>query len=152
MIFTGVSEHTIDEKNRVAIPAKYRSRLNPDRDGLGFVIALKQGDTALSLYTERGFEKIAERHEPTFRPAREQSKWELFFFSTAEQVEPDSQGRIVIPPRMLARVGLGREVVICGVRDHLEIRSKQAYDERLNAYLSEEPSSDGAESDPRGLN
>jgi MraZ protein len=139
MIFTGVSEHTIDEKNRVAIPAKHRSRLQPDRDGVGFVIAMRQGDPALSLYTERVFERIAERDEPTFRPAKQRSDWELYFFSTAEHVEPDSQGRIVIPPRMLARTGIGREVVICGVRDHLEIRSREAYEKRLGEFLAADP-------------
>ena len=139
MIFTGVSEHTIDEKNRIAIPAKYRSRLQPDRDGDGFMVAMRQGDSALSLYTQRGFEKIAERDESTFRPARDRSSWELFFFSTAEHVEPDAQGRILIPPRMLVRSGVGREVVICGVRDHLEIRSRQAYEQRLDEYLAAAP-------------
>ena len=139
MVFKGTSEHTIDEKNRIAIPAKHRSRLQPDRDGNGFVIAMRQGEQCLSLYTERGFDKIAERDEPTFQPAQERSDWELCFFSTAEQVEPDSQGRIVIPPRMLARIGGGREVVICGVRDHLEIRGKQAYERRISQYLAADP-------------
>src|ERR1051325_9669734 len=91
MIFTGVSEHTIDEKNRVAIPAKHRSRLQPDRDSVGFVIAMRQGDPALSLYTERVFERIAERDEPTFRPAKQRSDWELYFFSTDEHGGPRPQ-------------------------------------------------------------
>jgi len=138
MIFTGVSEHTIDEKNRLAIPAKYRSRLNPDRDGNGFVIATGRGEAFLCLYTENGFNRIAEQDQSTFRPAKARSNWELGFFSTAEQVEPDAQGRIVIPPRMLARSNIGRDVVICGVRDHLEIHSRQAYERRIGEYLAAE--------------
>ena len=147
MNFTGVSELTIDEKNRIAIPAKFRSRLQPDRDGIGFVITLRKGDASLSLYTENGFNRIADRDESTFRPPRAQANWELGFFSTAEQVEPDTQGRIVIPPRMLARTEIGRDVVICGVRDHLEIHSRQAYERQINEYLAAD--SDGPDRTPQ---
>ncbi len=137
MVFTGNYEHTIDEKNRLAIPAKFRSRLDSERDGRCFVLVPGQSENTLWIYTERGFEKIAERSEPTFTPSKDRLRWEQMFYSSAETLEPDTQGRIVIPPRMLSRAGLGREVVICGVRDHLEIRRRDEFDRELEGYWAD---------------
>ena len=137
MVFTGYYEHAIDEKNRLAIPAKFRSQLDVERDGRCFMLVPGQPETTLWIYTERAFEKIAERSEPTFTPSRDRLRWEQMFFSLAAQLEPDTQGRIVIPPRMLSRAGLGRDVVICGVRDHLEIRRRDEFDRELDSYWAE---------------
>lgn len=131
MVFTGYYEHAIDEKNRLAIPAKFRGHMDRDRDGTGFFIAPGQPKTTLWLYTERQFERIADQATSTFTPEEDQLQWEQMFYTLAEHVEPDSQGRVVVPPRMLASSGLGREVVICGVRDHLEIRRRDEFDKGL---------------------
>ena len=133
MVFTGYYEHSIDEKNRLAIPAKFRGRMDRERDGAGFFIAPGQPESTLWLYTERQFEEIAtDQRKSSFTPREEILRWEQLFFTLAEYIEPDTQGRIVIPPRMLARAGLGREVVICGVRDHLEIRRKDEFEKGLD--------------------
>jgi MraZ protein len=132
MVFTGYYEHSIDEKNRLAIPAKFRARMDRDRDGIGFFIAPGQPRTTLWLYAERQFERIAEQASSTFTPETDQLEWEQMFYTLAEHVEPDTQGRVIIPPRMLAATGLGREVVICGVRDHLEIRRRDEFDKGLD--------------------
>jgi MraZ protein len=131
MVFTGYYEHTIDEKNRLAIPAKFRGRMDRDRDGAGFFLAPGQPKTTLWLYTERQFERIAEQATSTFTPEEDELRWQQMFYTLAEHLEPDAQGRIVIPPRMLACTGLGREVVICGVRDHLEIYRRDEFERDL---------------------
>jgi MraZ protein len=134
MVFTGYFEHSIDEKNRLAIPAKIRSRLEAEKEGRCYVIVPGRPDNTLWIYTERQFERISESRQSTFTPSREQLRWEQFFFALAEHVEPDVQGRIVIPERMLRSSGLGREVVICGVRDHLEVRRRDEFGKALEEY------------------
>ena len=54
-----------------------------------------------------------------------------FFFTGGERVEPDRQGRIVIPARLLEEAGAGRELTIAGVYDHLEIWDRAAWREQL---------------------
>lgn len=132
MIFIGYYEHTIDNKNRLAIPAKFRSRLDPERDGKTFVIVPGQTADSLWLYTERHFETLATRHESALIPDDAQLQFEQVFFTLAEALEMDSQGRVVLPERMMARAGLRREVVICGVRDHAEIRARASFMENLD--------------------
>jgi DNA-binding transcriptional regulator/RsmH inhibitor MraZ len=58
MIFAGFHEHAIDKKNRLAIPAKFRSGLDPERDGSQFVIIPGQPPDRLWLYPEKWFEEM----------------------------------------------------------------------------------------------
>lgn len=132
MIFTGYYEHTIDAKHRLAIPAKFRSRLDPERDGTALVMVPGQPANSLWLYTERHFERLAERVDSALIPDDDQLRFDQIFFTLAEILDLDSQGRILVPERMMARAGLGREVVICGVRDHAEIRPRENFEKGVD--------------------
>ena len=54
-----------------------------------------------------------------------------FFFSGATETEPDKQGRVGIPTALLEHANLGREVVVAGVHDHLEIWDRTAWRQEL---------------------
>ncbi|MFH1417865.1 MAG: hypothetical protein ABII12_06225 [Planctomycetota bacterium] len=131
MIFAGYFEHAIDAKNRLAIPAKFRSKMDPDEDGTGFVIVPGQPGDRLWLYPEKHFERLAGQAESALIPDDDQLRFDQVFFPLAESLELDSQGRVLLPERMLRRVRLGKEVVICGVRDHLEIRRREDFEKEL---------------------
>ncbi len=131
VIFTGYYEHGIDAKNRLAIPAKFRSRMDPEQDGKGFVVVPGQPPDRLWIYTEKHFDRLAARANTALIPDDNQLQFEQIFFPLAEYLELDSQGRILLPEKMLSRAGLGREVVVCGVRDHLEIRRREDFEREL---------------------
>ena len=121
MIFTGEHEHTIDDKQRVAIPSAIRSRLDPTIHGEGFYI-VTGSNGVLWLWTARDFERIAAQYEPSLMPSDEDQEFDAVTFPDAELVELDKVGRIRIPERLLKRSGLGSNVLIIGMRDHLELR------------------------------
>lgn len=132
MVFAGYFEHAIDAKNRLAIPAKIRGRLDPERDGKGFVIVPGQPADRLWLYTERRFEDLAAQADSALIPDDDQLRFEQVFFPLAEYLDLDNQGRILVPERMRKRARLDREVVICGVRDHLEIRRRDEFEKEID--------------------
>ncbi|MFQ5503067.1 MAG: division/cell wall cluster transcriptional repressor MraZ [Phycisphaerae bacterium] len=132
MIFTGYFEHTIDAKNRLAIPSRFRSRMDPEADGKAFVIVPGQPPNTLWLYTERHFERLSARADSALIPNDDQLRFEQIFYPLAEILDLDTQGRILVPERMILRAELGREVVICGVRDHAEIRPREGFDEQVD--------------------
>ncbi len=135
VVFIGYFEHAIDAKNRLSIPSKFRSRLDPERDGTGFVIVPGRASNQLWLYTERHFEELAARADSALIPDDDQLKFEQVFFPLAEFLDLDSQGRILLPDKMLRWADLGREVVICGVRDHLEIRRRdEEFEKEFDKY------------------
>ncbi len=132
MVFIGSYEHSIDEKNRLAIPAKFRSQWDPERDGGGFVIVPGRPAGTLWLYTDRHFDQIAARSESGLNPDARDLAFDQRYFPLAQSAELDSQGRILIPEKMLRKANLGREVVICGVRDHLEIRPRADFERMVD--------------------
>jgi len=132
MVFIGHYEHAIDEKNRLAIPAKYRSQWDPERDGRGFVIVPGRPQGSLWLYTERTFEQMASASLSKLNPDARDLEFEQRYFPLVQSAELDTQGRILIPEKMRRKARLGREVVICGVRDHLEIRPREEFEKILD--------------------
>jgi MraZ protein len=75
----------------------------------------------LAVYTEDAFTKLAERLAAGSPAAREVRDYSRMFFSQAACVTPDGQWRLRIPPELLQWAGLDGEVVIVGVRDHMEL-------------------------------
>jgi len=123
MIFTGHAELVIDSKQRVAIPAKYRARLTPEKDGTAWYL-VPYGQNKLVLYTEKRFEEISEQGDFTLTPNESESIRASTFFGMTERIDPDSASRIVIPRlhREIAR--LGDNVVMVGCGKYLEIWDK----------------------------
>lgn len=112
----GEYEHTLDDKNRLTLPAKFRQVF---ADG----IVLTRGmDGCLYGYAKLEWESFVEgrvgRLDPLSREARQMSR---FLFAGAAETEPDKQGRVMVPAPLLVHGKLQREVVVAGVRDHIEI-------------------------------
>jgi MraZ protein len=122
----GEYEHTLDDKNRLTLPAKFRQALE---DG---VVVTRGMDKCLFVFTRTAWEQfVAVRLEglnPFSKEARQMSR---FMFAGAAETELDRQGRIMLPPALIQHAGLEREVVVAGVRDHVEIWDRAAWQEQL---------------------
>ena len=131
MLFTGEFRRNLDEKLRVAIPKRIRNLF--DHDGVHACFVAPGTDGSLAIFTEESFTQLAERlsrAKPTGQNTRAFSR---LFYARAERVEIDSQGRIRIPTELSTLAGLTKEVVLIGVRDHLEIWDAQRWDEYLRS-------------------
>jgi len=127
VLFTGNSDHTIDSKLRLAIPAKYRNQLDPQRDGLAWYCVPWPGGV-LRLYTEKQFEALASRDATSLTPGEDEADLEAQLFGFAERLETDGQGRVGIPRLHLDLAKLHTtEVVIVGARNRLEVRDRGAW-------------------------
>lgn len=113
-MFVGTFEHSLDDKGRVVLPAKFRDRLA----GTGF---LSQFDVCLGLWTEEGFNEVAQRLTDQVRLGNASQDAMRAFAANAHEVHPDSQGRITIPQRLREIAGLGSEVVVNGAIGRIEI-------------------------------
>ena len=130
MLFTGEAELTIDAKQRLAIPAKYRSQWDPEKDGKAWICVPVKELGLLRLYPELSFERIARAQhagKETLTPTTEQAEAEARFFSKAERIEPDSAGRLCLPKQHLDSVGLAGEVVVIGARERPQGRAREAW-------------------------
>ena len=137
MLFTGEFEHTIDSKGRMAIPSEIRARMQKAEDGEAFYLTLGS-NSALRLYPEKGFERLAAMIEEGLVTDEAVQEFDQLLFPLSRRLELDSAGRIRLPDRMMERAGIGKDVVLIGVRDHLEIRDLTQWNAELEERLAKQ--------------
>jgi MraZ protein len=122
-MFIGEYTNTLDRKNRVIVPAKFREILEHAREPVGFYL-VRGLEGCLYMYTSRQWaslkESLARMHEGTFGNKRLR-KFERLFFSSAVYCPLDRQGRIHIPEKLLRLAGIKREVAFIGVSGRIEV-------------------------------
>ncbi|MBS0197076.1 MAG: hypothetical protein JSR77_09975 [Planctomycetes bacterium] len=138
MIFTGHAELTIDAKQRLAIPAKHRARMTPERDGNAWY-CVPWGGKKLMLYTEKRFEEMAEKGDFSLTPDPEVASVASNYFGMCERLETDSAGRINIPRHHQDMTGIGNEVVMVGCGKYLEVWDKAEWENGLKERFAALP-------------
>jgi MraZ protein len=121
----GEFEHTIDEKNRLTLPSKFRDSF---ADGL---VVTRGMDGCLYAYTRPDFARLVADLRELDPLSREGRVMNRFFFSGAAEAELDKQGRINLPAALIESARLDREVVVAGVYDHVEIWDRPSWREHL---------------------
>lgn len=143
LVFTGTYEHTIDAKQRIAIPAEVRAQLAAEAatrgepEPLHWFATLGDGQV-LCLYTERDFNRRAAELDQSQLDAEELLEYERLMFSLTRRVEVDKQGRIRLPEQLMSMTTLGSDVVLIGVKDHLEIHDRSTWNEHVKQMLSKQ--------------
>ncbi len=124
-MFMGEFTHSIDDKGRLTIPARFR-------EDLAYGAVLTRGyDKDLLLYTAEAFKRITARAE-TLSPTDPEHRALLrLTFSGASEIVPDRQGRILVPPYLRDYAGLENECVIVGVGNSIEIWSRDGWTQQL---------------------
>lgn len=134
MLLTGNFIRTLDEKQRFAIPRRLRDAVGFPQTNVAFLAPGTDG--SLALYTESAFQILANQlrnESPTQADVRAFGR---LFYAQAQRVEIDRQGRVRIPPELVALGRLKKDVVLLGVGDHLEIWDRETWE----VYLSEKQS------------
>jgi MraZ protein len=122
----GTHEHTIDDKNRLTLPARFRKAF---QDGLVITRGL---DQCLHAYRREDWDRLVESRLAPLDPlSKEARRMERYFFAPATEAELDNQGRVMLPATLLAHAQLGREVVVAGVNNRLEIWDREAWRREL---------------------
>ncbi|MCR5209516.1 MAG: division/cell wall cluster transcriptional repressor MraZ [Lachnospiraceae bacterium] len=126
-MFKSDFSHSIDDKGRVIIPAKFRDEL-----GEGFVIT-KGVKRCLWVLDAESWHTLAGKLRSISAITEEGHKLLMHFCAAAVDGETDKQGRVFLPPTLREYANLSKEAVICGMDNRLEIWSKEAYEEQLKA-------------------
>lgn len=130
-MFIGEYRHTLDDKGRIAIPAKLRySKIGEDE----YWVATKGFDRCLFLYPKYEWKRIVEKiNERLTFTKREDRSFLRMFISPATEQAVDKQGRIAIPQSLREYAGILKDVVTLGAISRIEIWS----DENWNRYREE---------------
>jgi len=122
----GAYEHTIDDKNRLTLPAKFRKTF---AEG---IVVTRGLDGCLYAFRREDWDRLVESRLATLDPlSPEGRRLERFFFSGATEAELDGQGRVMLPKELIEHAGLNREVIVAGVNERLEIWDRAAWRKEL---------------------
>jgi MraZ protein len=130
-MFLGEFEHSIDDKGRLTIPAKFRGRL-----ATGLVVT-KGIDPCLWLYPIDGWAELADRISTLPRTAAKAREFQRQVFGGASNSVPDRQGRVNLPPYLRHYANIDKQAVIIGLYDHCEIWNPEHWRERQQHSYSD---------------
>jgi MraZ protein len=127
MLLTGTHPRTLDDKNRLGLPRRVREQL-----GEPTTLFVTPGpDQCLWIYSQEGLERLAEKLDQSPATDAEARVFRRLYFAQTESVDVDRTGRILVPERLIQFAGLRHEVVLIGVRDHLELWDARRWQDYL---------------------
>lgn len=129
MLLTGSYRRSLDEKGRLALPKQLRDVLGfPEKSSLFITPGT---DQSLAIYTEEVLEQLGETLAENGPVTMENRAFSRLFYAQAQPAEIDRQGRLRIPPELAKISKLKSDVVVLGVRNHLEIWDHLAWEQFL---------------------
>lgn len=131
MPLTGTFSRAVDQKGRLPVPKPLREAMKCPPGGSLFMAPGTDG--SLVLYTEEAFTRLACRVDQASPTSGDVRAFTRLFYARAHRVELDQQGRVRVPTELAELVELGKDAVLLGVQDHVEIWPK----DRWTEYLAE---------------
>ena len=127
-MLTGKYNHSLDTKNRIIIPSKLKEQL-------GAKITIMRGsDKCLTMYSAEEWESYAQKISEL--PKTQVREITRYLYSNSIEVQPDSQGRVMLQPEMLAFAGITKNIITVGCGKYAEIWSEEVWNEQ---QLDKEP-------------
>jgi len=114
--FTGQFEHSLDEKGRLTIPARFRARL-----GDHFVLTIAPPEPCLAMYPEATWQEFCAKLEAAPRKDAQYRTFVRHLFANTEEVSLDSQGRVLVPQALRDLARLQRDAVLVGALTRVEV-------------------------------
>ena len=116
MAFRGHYDYSLDAKNRLNVPPKFRAAFSS-----GVVLA-KALEPCVAVWTPEAFDEFTESFLPNLNPvSSERRKLTRFFAGNSFDTELDGSGRVTLNPALLAHAGIEKEVTIVGNLTNLEV-------------------------------
>jgi MraZ protein len=129
-MFRGSSFHTMDDKGRVIIPARFRDLI---RAGGGDRVMVSTMDGCLVAYPLDAWREIENRLMDMARRSDSMRRFRRVFIGGAHECACDKQERILIPPTLREGAGFERDIVLVGVLDHFEIWARDTWEAEKQA-------------------
>jgi len=118
----GEYKHTIDEKNRMSFPVKFRTEMGKS------VVVTPGLDKCLFVFTIKEWAKIAERLAESSMLSADNRSFNRYLLGGATEVAVDPQGRILIPDFLKGRAGLKTKIAVVGVHTRVELWEEATWD------------------------
>jgi MraZ protein len=135
-VFFGTFQHSIDQKGRTSLPARFREALAQAGEAKLVLTQYPHWRSVQALPMSVWKELERKVLEASPLDARAQRNV-LRFYSTAQEVDLDVHGRVLVPPSLREYAGLSKDVVWVGMGRVIHLFDKAAYDEQMSGQLAE---------------
>ena len=135
-MFRGLTAINLDGKGRMAMPARYRSKLEKDANGT-LVVTIDTEQPCLLLYSYPQWELIERKLEAlsSFNPVTR--RIQRLLMGHATELEMDGSGRVLLPPLLREYAGLERSVMLVGQGKKFEIWGEAQWTQAREHWLKE---------------
>ena len=134
--FLGEFEATLDTKGRFLLPAGFKKQL-PEEDSTRFVIN-RGFEKCLSLYPLKSWEPLFSEISKLNEFDPKVREFRRYFLNGATMVEPDSAGRLLIPPNLKEHAGLQKDIVLVSAVNKIEIWDSNKYHQLFDSFSAED--------------
>lgn len=131
-MFIGEYNHGVDNKNRIIIPSKFREEL-----GESFILT-KGLDNCLYIYPMEEWKILEEKLRKLPLTNKDARAFVRFFFSGANEISIDKQGRALIPQNLIKYANINKDIVSIGVATRIEIWGREKWEEYNDANIDYE--------------
>lgn len=126
-MFFGEYHHSVDDKGRIIMPAKFREQL-----GGTFYITIdlwgREEEPCLYIYAEDGFQELCDKLRQMAASDPETRKLYRKFYSRVQDTSVDKQGRVMLTPELREHAKLDKDIVLAGQDDHIEIWDRKKWE------------------------
>ncbi len=141
-MFRGVTILNLDAKGRMAMPSKYRERLQQQGNGQ-LVVTLDMNDPCLLIYPVSEWEDIERKLVRLPSLNKEAMRIKRLLLGHASEVDLDSHGRILLPPALRELVKLDKRIILLGQGNKFEVWDEQTWNERREQWLDQPVTDEG---------
>jgi len=129
-MFRGTHLYSVDDKGRVAIPARFIKELSGPQDERLVVTRFRRRNRpCLDVYPLSVWQQLEEKIAAKKRFNKKVAAFESWYVGAAQDVQLDGQGRLLIPPTLRTHAGIGREVMFVGATDKFQIWDKDVFEQ-----------------------
>ena len=125
-MFSGMSNHSVDAKGRIVLPAKFREEL-----GDSFYIARGFGNACIQAMSREQFDAVSAKIMAL--PADKAMALQYTFTATAVEVSPNASGRVMLPQTLRDFAGIEGDALVIGMNNRIEIWSAQRFDQFIQS-------------------
>lgn len=125
-MFSGMSNHAVDTKGRIVLPAKFREEL-----GDSFYIARGFGNTCIQAMSAEEFDRLSAKIMEL--PADKAMALQYAFTATAVEVSPNASGRVMLPQALREFAKIDGSALVIGMNNRIEIWCPQCFDAFISA-------------------
>lgn len=128
-MFSGMSNHSIDSKGRIVLPAKFREEL-----GESFYLASGFNNKCIQAMSTEQYNSICQSIMEL--PLKQAMALQYRFSATAVEVKPNAQGRVILPQALRENSGIESDALVIGMSNRIEIWNKSRFDEYMDSQQS----------------